>query len=466
MIPEKNHSRLFGTDGIRQTVGHFPLDRDSIFRLGCVLGEFTHGSRIAVGRDTRQSGLEIENLLKSALAHHSQVQSCGIIPTPGLSYIVSHCGFDYGIMITASHNPFTDNGIKIFDRNGEKLPPQMEHNIEKLFFHMSPLHAPTLPDNASPGLPGPTGWTNSCEKNHPDMELCKEYQRFLTSHIQPVQALRVILDCAQGATFAIAPHVFQATDLDIHVIHASPDGCNINRNCGSTSLGTLQAAVATQHADIGIAFDGDGDRVLMVDKHGRLLEGDHTLYLLARYFQTLDLPFPPHVVGTVMSNLALEKALEKIGIQFFRSQVGDKYVYEDMITHDAILGGEPSGHTILRQFQRTGDGILTALYFLIALTRLAISPAQLFDLLPLYPQVIRNLKIKEKRNLETWPELQDMIATFYRDHGTTSRLLIRYSGTEPKIRLMMESLHPEIIENHIDSFTHLIESTIGIRETA
>jgi phosphoglucosamine mutase len=448
-------SKLFGTDGIRQQVGRFPLDDDSIAKLGRAIGTLIHGSKIIIGRDTRESGQHIEELIAagiSAVSGQCHITRAGVIPTPGLSFITRHNDFDYGIMITASHNPYTDNGIKIFGSDGEKVPGNMETQIEDIFSRLQDSGASvsqrSLIKDTSP-------------------ETKKIYRHFLSTHAAngiKGTPLKIIIDCAHGATYKMAPLIFKEAGLEPVVLNAEPDGKNINRECGSTYLEPLKKTVISQNADLGIAFDGDGDRVLFIDSSGRLLDGDYTLFMLSQYFlhTRSHKDFNKIVVGTVMGNLGLEKSLEQLGITYIRTRVGDKYVYREMKNHHSILGGEQSGHTILRNFQKTGDGILTALYFLKAVAYLGIKPAELFEQLFLYPQVTRNIKIREKKDLDHWDQLNEMMAAFHSRYGDNSRLLIRYSGTEPKIRIMMESEHQTIIDENIGEFEHLIKSTIGV----
>jgi phosphoglucosamine mutase len=444
-------SKLFGTDGIRQQVGRFPLDDDSIAKLGQAIGTLIPGSKIIIGRDTRESGPHIEELIAAGISAESSqchITRAGVIPTPGLSFITQQNDFDYGIMITASHNPYTDNGIKIFGSDGEKVPGKMETQIEDIF---SRLQEPRLSSSQK----------HLIKDTSP--ETIKIYRHFLSTHAAngiKGTPLKIIIDCAHGATYEVAPLIFREAGLEPVVLHADPDGKNINLECGSTYLEPLKNTVISQKADLGIAFDGDGDRVLFLDPRGRLLDGDYTL---SQYFlQTRShKDFNKIVVGTVMGNLGLEKSLEQLGITYIRTQVGDKYVYQEMKNHHSILGGEQSGHTILRSFQKTGDGILTALYFFKAVAYLGIKPAELFEQLFLYPQVTRNIKIREKKDLDHWDLLNEMMAAFHNRYGDNSRLLIRYSGTEPKIRIMMESEHQTIIDENIEKFEKLIQSTIG-----
>jgi phosphoglucosamine mutase len=455
----KNKTRLFGTDGIRGQVEQFPLDGASLVKLGCALGFSGRGAKIVIGRDTRGSGPYIEKMVAAGFSaaatqaggsHPLEITCCGVIPTPGLSFVTASHDFDWGIMITASHNPYTDNGIKIFGSDGEKIPDSLEAEIEDRFFQ---LETPRY--SSAPSL--------RCSNQK------ETYQRFLFHHASGLRGvlaplkLRIILDCAHGAASEIAPPVFGEAGVEAEVIHAAPDGRNINRECGSTHMEQLKAKVIAQEADLGIAFDGDGDRVLFVAPDGRTLDGDYTLYLVSQLFlrTRLHQDFNKIVVGTVMGNLGLEKALGKIGITYLRTAVGDKYVLQEMKHRQAILGGEQSGHTILRSFQKTGDGILTALYFLTALSELGIKPADLVNQLTLYPQVTQSIRVKEKIELARWDRLKKMTTAFNDRYRDNSRLLVRYSGTEPIIRVMMEAEEQSIIDENLGKFADLIQRTIG-----
>jgi phosphoglucosamine mutase len=470
---EKTRSnRLFGTDGIREQVGEFPLDDASIFKLGCALGKLPPPprgvcSRIVMGRDTRQSGKRIEQLIAAGILSASpgaEIFSCGVIPTPGLSFITDHGNLDYGVMITASHNPYTDNGIKIFAGSGEKIPEESESRIADIFSRLQPGPSPSQYSAAS-SLPLLQHTDYTCSDR-----LKTIYRDFLTAHTPGINIktktggqLKIVLDCAHGATYEIAPLIFKEAGIDTLVTHAAPDGKNINRECGSTYPEKLRERVIAENADLGIAFDGDGDRVIFMDSPGRVLNGDYALYMIAAFFLRTRDDFKKNrtVVGTVMGNLGLEKSLRQMGVEYIRTQVGDKYVYREMKRRHAVLGGEESGHTILRSFQKTGDGILTALYFLKSLAYLGIAPSEAFDQLVLYPQVTQSIRIKEKKDLENWDRLKEMIAAFNARFGQNSRLLIRYSGTEPRLRVMMESEHRAVIDENIGKFTELIVSTIG-----
>lgn len=448
---QSKKNSLFGTDGIRATFGDYPLDTESIVKLGNAVDRVFQGARIVIGRDTRQSGEQIMRLLSSGMSNQTKIFDCGIFPTPALSFVTDHDDFDYGIMITASHNPWTDNGIKIFRENGEKIPEFLEKDLEDIFFKINK--------------------PQSFERELVPVEAGARafYRDFLlkvADQLEPAKRNRfkVVLDCANGAAFEEAPVIFEEAGFDTVTINHTPDGRNINQDCGSTHLDGLMQKVKELQADLGMAFDGDGDRVRMVDPEGNILDGDHMLFLIAKYLMETSGDFNKVVVGTVMGNLGLEKALEQMGVTYVRTPVGDKYVYEEMKKQQSILGGEQSGHTILRAFQKTGDGILTALYFLKALFHFNFSPTGVFRQLKLYPQVLKNIKIREKRDLEQWIGLNKMMNEFNQSHGKNSRVLIRYSGTEPLIRIMLESEDESVIHGNIGKFVNLIELTIGKKQ--
>jgi len=452
---KKTKNRLFGTDGIRSTFGEYPLDRESIIKLGNALDRLPQGNKIVIGRDTRRSGEEIVRLLASGKTGGMELYDLGVIPTPGLSYITDHGDFDYGIMVTASHNPWTDNGIKIFKSDGEKILEALERQVEEFFFTMDRATAVTRA--VVPADPG----AGAVYRDF----LSGAAGQLAASAASRQRTFKIILDCANGAAFEEAPAVFgvlRRAGFDVEVMGNLPDGKNINLRCGSTHMDELAGRVKAKGADLGIAFDGDADRVLMVDREGHILDGDHTLYLIAKYFLETDENFNKTVVGTVMGNLGLEKALNGMGITYVRTDVGDKYVYEEMKNRDALLGGEQSGHTILRALQKTGDGILTALYFLRALFYFDMEPGDVFRALRLYPQEMKSITVREKPPLENWAELNREIETFNAAHGTGSRVLIRYSGTEPKIRVMIESRDKAVIRENMGKFEEFIKSTIGI----
>lgn len=434
---------LFGTDGIRGIAEEFPLDEVTLIKLGQVIGSLAANPRIAIGRDTRESGVAIENHLSRGLAKNAQIYSSGVIPTPGLAYLTRKLGFHFGIMISASHNPYRDNGIKIFNHRGEKISTSLENKISTELKTAIKI---------APGKPV----INIIDHYH-------EYMDFLLANgrnLKPGKT-RIVLDCANGSASLIAPALFRRLGLNQLVSHDHADGRNINAGCGSTYPQTLKNIVAKEKADLGMAFDGDADRIIFVDHDGQILTGDHTLYVMAQYLRCSEPLFNCQVVGTVMANLGLEKALAANGIEFLRTDVGDSCVYRQMKKSGAILGGEPSGHIILKHLQTTGDGLLAALFFLKAMDYFKWSSSDVRRQLYLFPQQIINIPIRHKKNLARWKSLAQAQKEFAEKHGSQARLLIRYSGTEPVIRIMMEARDMGVIENKLPFFTSLIQNEIG-----
>lgn len=443
-MPRVEANKLFGTDGIRAVVGDFPFDDDSILKIGNSIGKMFMGCNILIGRDTRISGSFFEHSIASGIAKNAKVNSCGIIPTPGLSYIINHYNFDCGIMITASHNPYFYNGIKIFKSNGEKISEKKEKEIEDIFFSIKQ--------------------TSTCDLNLIGKgDVKKKYEEFLVREAGNIgdKKFKLVVDCANGATFEIAPNVFRKLGFETILINANPDGENINLHCGSTDLEDLKKKTINENADLGIGFDGDGDRVIFIDNQGNILDGDYILFMLSEFLSKYEKDFNKIIVGTIMSNLGLENALKKKGINFLRTMIGDKNVYEEMKSYNSILGGEQSGHIILRNFQRTGDGILTSIFFIKSILTLGLKPSDIYKKLDLYPQKTVSVLVREKKLLENWKELNDMIEKFSDKYGKYSRLLIRYSGTEPKIRIMIESKSIDVINKNMENFVNFIKSNIG-----
>jgi phosphoglucosamine mutase len=434
---------LFGTDGIRGMAGEFPLDEATMIRLGQAIGSLAANPRVVIGRDTRESGVAIEDHLARGLAKKAQIHTCGVIPTPGLAFLTRELGFHFGIMISASHNPFRDNGIKIFNRRGEKISAGLEKKIS------AELGA------AKKSAPG-----------KPVINKIDHYPGYLDFLLANGRKLvpgktRIVLDCANGAASQIAPALFRRLGLNPLASHDHPDGRNINAGCGSTSPQTLKNIISKEKTDLGMAFDGDADRVIFADREGQILTGDHALYIMAQYLHCSEPRFNCQVVGTVMANLGLETALAAKGIEFVRTDVGDSNVYRQMKKSGAILGGEPSGHIILKHLQTTGDGLLAGLFFLEAMAFFKLSALDVHRQLRLYPQQIINLPVRHKKNLARWKSLAHAQKEFAEKHGSRARLLIRYSGTEAVIRIMMEARDMGVIENKLPFFASIIQNEIG-----
>jgi len=434
---------LFGTDGIRSAAGAFPLDEISLLKLGAVIASLIPDPAILIARDTRASGAAIEAQLSRGLGRRARIASAGVLPTSGLAYLTRKLHFDFGIMVSASHNPYSDNGIKIFNRRGEKISGFLENKISA-DFRARKKTVCTRPQ-AITAIPD------------------RDYQDFLYENGRDLagQKMKIAVDCANGAAYSIAAPLCRRLGLNAAVSHARPNGLNINAGCGSTFPQALQKLVADEKADLGMAFDGDADRVIFSDRKGQILEGDHALYIIARYLNDNEPRFNRKVVGTVMGNLGLGKALNAMGIEFLRTGVGDKQVYRLMKKNGAILGGEPSGHIILRHRQTSGDGFLTALFFLKAMDFFHCSAGEILSQLRLFPQQTVNIQIRRKKDLNTWEMLIRATREFEKKHGERARLLIRYSGTEPKIRIMIEARDRDIIEKNMPIFQSLVKNEIG-----
>jgi phosphoglucosamine mutase len=421
--------KLFGTDGMRGVAGDYPLDPPTIHALGraliALLREEDLPARVLIGRDTRESGRWIEEVLARGIrAGHGTAFSAGIIPTSGVSYLTRLHSFSAGIVISASHNPFRDNGIKIFSSEGFKIPDAWEIRLEQSLLDRSGSIKPRI----------------SAEGSATD-HYAHDYREFLYHRLdgfKPARRLKVVVDAANGAASSFAPAVLARLGFDVVKTSVSPDGRNINAACGSLHPQRLAARVVEEKADIGIAYDGDADRALWVDERGRLLNGDHTLYVLARHMKDIGRITSGTVVGTTMSNLGLEIALKGMGLMLVRTKVGDKYVLEKMREIGAELGGEQSGHTILLSECPTGDGILTSLRMLEVLAAWNRPLSHLVTGLREFPQVLINIPVARKADFHDLPAVAAEIRRASRRLGSRGRIEVRYSGTEPLARVMVE----------------------------
>ncbi|MCB8889125.1 phosphoglucosamine mutase [Vreelandella malpeensis] len=423
--------RYFGTDGIRGTVGEAPITADFMLKLGWAAGQVLRRekgrTRVLIGKDTRISGYMFESALEAGLsAAGVDVSLLGPMPTPGIAYLTRTFRADAGIVISASHNPFEDNGIKFFSAEGRKLPDEFEDRIEAM------LDAP-LETVAAAHLGKATRIDDAAGRY---IEFCKST---LPDRLS-LHGLSVVLDCAHGATYHIAPSVFRELGAEVSVIGAAPNGLNINQQVGSTHPAALRAAVIQQGADIGIAFDGDGDRVLLVDADGREVDGDDILYLIARDRFDRGL-LEGGVVGTQMSNFGLAMALSELGIPFERAKVGDRFVMEKMAAHGWELGGESSGHIVCAHVQTTGDGIVSALQVLALMMREQQTLAALLKGFEKVPQALVNVRLPagtDARQVMAAPALDEAVGELEATLGDQGRVLLRPSGTEPLIRVMVE----------------------------
>lgn len=446
--------KLFGTDGIRGRAGEFPLDDATIAAIGRAVGEHLRdrlgrGARIITGRDTRESGEHIERVISAAASGTgARCLSAGVITTPGVAFLTAEGGFDVGVVISASHNPYEDNGIKLFTPSGKKLNEKDERELEARISELTRIAASAADAPAE-------------LEHYPDAD--KKYLEHLTSNLAGLRldGLRVALDCANGAASHLAPELFRGLGAEVRMLACDPDGRNINRDCGSLHLEGLQAAVAESGADIGIAFDGDADRCLFVDAAGNVVDGDATLWILANEMQRSGELKSGKVIATVMSNMGLEIALREAGIELVRANVGDKYVLDEILRTDAEFGGEQSGHIIVRKVGLVGDGMMTALLVLNAMTTSGKPLSELAAGFTRLPQVLVNQRVREKVPFATVPTIQAAADDAERKLAGQGRLLLRYSGTENLARVMIEGRDQSEIEEMANGIAAVIREAIG-----
>jgi phosphoglucosamine mutase len=451
--------QLFGTDGIRGVAGEFPLTMESTCLIGRALGHdlirTNPRASVVIGQDTRESSAWIADRVTSGLVSSGcEVHSAGVITTPGVAYLARSRKHAAGVVISASHNPWTDNGIKVFSGDGYKLPDShelaIEHEIFALLQNPEP-HLAAAADSA-PSLPGEAG-------------LRRAYVDWLAESIKgDLSKLRVLVDCANGAATAEAPELFRACGVRATYLSAAPDGKNINDNCGALHPEVLARAVAEKKGqfDLGITFDGDADRALFGDANGRVVNGDAVLLAIARDMQSRGGLACSTVVATTMSNMGLEIALRKAGIRMLRANVGDKYVLEEMLKTGAILGGEQSGHIIFRDGEATtGDGLLTALRLMEIMARSRKPLAELIGDLKVFPQTIQNIRVREKLLFADVPEIQRAIQAAERELDGNGRVVVRYSGTEALARVMVEAESEDKMKALAGSIASAIKSALG-----
>jgi len=424
----------FGTDGVRGVAGQPPLDPATIARLGAALvrhiraehaasGDHPQQIRIAVGRDTRESGVWMEESLAQGIGSEGgRLTSLGVIPTPGVAYLTSSGPFDLGIVISASHNPFEDNGIKVFSGKGEKFGEAEERGVEAIVADASWTVAPGRA---------------SIERSHLVDDYIAHTCKLMTTAGR-LRGSRIAIDMGHGATTATAPVILRGLGFDVVEIGNAPDGRNINLDCGSTHPELLARTVVDQQCRLGIAFDGDGDRAIFVDHRGEVVTGDAVMLICGARLKDMNALPGDTIVATVMSNLGLELALKKRGIRLVRTAVGDKYVMEEMLKHGYAIGGEQSGHIICAEHLFTGDGVATALLVLRAMEESGRELADLAAELTMLPQVLVNVRVKARTDVKTVPEIASEIARVESAMAGEGRLLIRYSGTEPLLRIMIE----------------------------
>jgi len=441
--------KYFGTDGIRGRVGDPTISPDFVVKLGWAAGRVLGNGRgkVLIGKDTRISGYMFESALEAGLvAAGMDIRLLGPMPTPGVAYLTRTFRAAAGIVITASHNPYDDNGIKFFSTDGDKLPDDIELAIE------AEIDRP-LKTVAAAEL-GKVRRVEDASGRY--IEFCKG----TIPAVMSLKGLKLVIDCAHGATYNIAPFVFEELGADVVTIGAQPDGFNINRDVGSTRPEALAEAVRTERADLGIAFDGDGDRLMMVDNDGAVVDGDALIYVIAKSRQAAD-KLPGPVVGTLMSNLGLEQALRQLGIGFERTKVGDRYIMERLKRNAGVLGGEPSGHIICRDRTSTGDGIIAALQVLAALAQADCTLAEATRPVERYPQVLINVRLERRADVMALPAVQQALHAVEHELGEQGRVLLRPSGTEPVVRVMVEGMHPEQVQRLAEQLADVVRAELG-----
>ncbi len=447
--------QLFGTDGIRGVANEYPMTSEMALKIGRAIVHLFrrdhHKTQVVIGKDTRISGdMLVHALVAGICSMGGDVLLAGVLSTPGVSHITRSMGLDAGVVISASHNPFPDNGIKIFGPNGCKVSDDTELQIEQFIFEKN-----------MPGMPNkPHAF------GHVSLipDACSRYVAFL-KHVVPkgetLKGLSTVLDCSHGATFQAAPSTFMELGATVHTLFAEPDGCNINLNCGSEYPKRLAEEVVREKADIGFAFDGDGDRVTAVDETGVILTGGQISVICAKFLKDEGRLANNVVVSTVMSNIGLRLALEDLGIELVTTCVGDKHVLQEMLARGACMGGEDSGHMILLDYHRTGDGILTALMVVNAMKRAGKPLSELAKLMKVFPQCLVNVTVKDKPPIGAVPEIVAMIGHVEKILGDGGRVLVRYSGTQPLCRVMVEGPTHEETEKHCRKIADVVREQLG-----
>jgi phosphoglucosamine mutase len=447
--------QLFGTDGVRGLPGEFPLDDATLDRIGMALGEYvsSHGRtpsdrpRVLIGRDTRESGPHIaERIARGLAAAGVEPISAGVLTTPGVAWLVNREGFAAGVVISASHNPYHDNGVKLISANGMKFADAVEAELERFILSSN---EPAEARNAM--------------QLHDNEKIDDDYLDGLRAAVLPganLAGMKIVMDCANGASSKLAPRLFRSLGAEVIAIGNTPDGKNINAGCGSLHPEEMQKRVTETGAALGMAFDGDADRAIFASKSGQLVDGDGVLLVLGRYFKTSGKLKGNVVVGTTMANLGLERALEKSGLKLARTAVGDRYVLEEMLRIGANLGGEQSGHILFLDDATTGDGMLTAVK-MASIIALAGPLDDLLADLKIFPQKIVNVKVKSKPPLDSLPEVWRELAAAEKALGKSGRVVLRYSGTEPLARVMVEAEHADDVRRWTDSLANALRQAIG-----
>ncbi len=447
--------KLFGTDGIRGVANQYPMTPEMAVIIGKAVAAIFKGdhkqSKIIIGKDTRISGDMLEHALVSGICSMGvDAYLTGILPTPGVAFMTSSIGANAGIVISASHNPYYDNGIKIFKGNGYKLSDEEESQIEKLIFDKSIA--------SSPKSVRDTG------RVYEIADAGNAYGNFLKQTISEnyyFKDIKIVMDCSNGATFEVAPAILTELGAKVKTLYVTPDGKNINDNCGSQHPENLKKAVVKNGAHIGLAFDGDGDRLIAVDEKGIVATGDQILAVCAKFMKKKGLLKGNRVVSTVMSNIGLGHALKEMGIKHMTTNVGDRYVMEKMISSGAILGGEDSGHMIFLNYHTTGDGILAALRLIEAMKEESKPISELFKIMTVFPQVLINVDVARKPDLKNVPVIKDAIKSVETGLEKKGRVVVRYSGTQPICRIMVEGPTINATKKYCRQLADIVKETLG-----
>jgi phosphoglucosamine mutase len=442
---------LFGTDGIRGVAGEYPLDPATVHAAGMALG--TEAARlgaqpeILIGADTRESSRWIAEQIAGGLGERDvRARFAGVITTPGVAYLTRSGPFVAGVMISASHNAYMDNGIKVFGHSGFKLPDEEEHLMEQEIFRLHEAGVESAPLSLVE-----------------DQGLDLQYLEYLLSTVTVrFQGLRIVLDCGNGAASRLGPELFRRLGAEVHAVCCEPDGRNINLGCGALHVENLRQAVLERHADFGVAFDGDADRAIFVSRSGKIVDGDSALLICGRALKGAGRLAGDIVVATVMSNLGLEEAFKREGIRMLRTPVGDKYVLEEMVRCGAVLGGEQSGHVIFREYATTGDGLLTALRVFEIAQQAKTGLDELTADLQVYPQRLVNIKVRHKKPLAELPDVVREIRQCEETFAGSGRVLVRFSGTEPLARVMVEGRDLAQVEQFTSRIAVAIERALGV----
>ena len=446
--------KLFGTDGIRGKANIYPMDAPTAYRVGAAIGHYFRAKqkrpKVLIGRDTRISGNMIESSLVAGLCSvGAKAVLLGVISTPGVAYLTRSAKADAGVVISASHNPFIDNGIKIFSENGFKLPDTVEEKIEEIILEREPAELHVQPHEVGSS----TMWEDGIEEY---ISALKE-----TTGKRSFSGMRIILDCAHGAAYHVAPVVFRRLGVEISTLGIEPNGLNINKGVGSLHTERLQQRVIEEKAFLGVAFDGDADRAIFIDARGDIVDGDQIMAICARKLKSEGKLAHNTLVATVMSNIGLSIAMEEAGINLVRTAVGDRYVVEKMLEKGYNFGGEQSGHLIFLDHGTTGDGVLAALQVLSILVDTGKALHELASIMTSYPQTLKNLMVDYKYPLEELSGAQTVIKQVEKELGSKGRVLVRYSGTENKVRVMVEGMDKRKIEVYADKIIRALDEELN-----